>query len=380
MNKVTMKDIAEAAQVSLATVSYVLNNNTKQKISEETRQRILEIAKQLQYVPNMAARSLVGNASSKLVAIVTLKDQNDRPWQKSRYHDLTMKLQELLNERGYDVIVASTDSVQVELDIILKRTLDALFIIDVPEQHFFNISRKFTVPIIVIDSYISDTMFRKIVPDYKSAIRLARQVIARSSRMSGDEQSRVGQSRVEQSECEYSGYKLSGYKQSGDDTARDNQTRDDSAEGNQTRGCPGEENEGTDSNTAVQEPFLVMGKFNNSGMEEALTETFRPDDVYKMETREELEQYVQARQGRPGIFVNEWLAVMAAPYMQTEDMVVIANAGAEYLLPREVRCIVFYNDDKAQTAIGVMEKLLCKEYDEIEDYSYVAPVTGDSIG
>ncbi|WP_339158375.1 LacI family DNA-binding transcriptional regulator [Paenibacillus sp. FSL W8-0186] len=302
MNKVTMKDIAEAAQVSLATVSYVLNNNTKQKISEETRQRILGIAQQLQYVPNMAARSLVGNTSSKLVAIVTLKDNDDQPWRKSRYHDLTMRLQELLNERGYDVIVAGTDSSQVELDIILKRTLDALFLIDVPEERFFNISRKFTVPIIVIDSYIEDTMFRKVVPDYRSAIRLAREMLGKSL-----------------------------------------------------------------------EPFLVTGKFNNAGMEQALTETFRPDHVYQMDTREGLEQYVLARPGLPGIFANELLAVMAAPYMRAEDMIVLANAGAEYLLPSGVRRIVFDNGVKAQMSIAVMEKLLRKEYDEIEDYSYVPP-------
>lgn len=325
-----MKDIAEAAHVSLATVSYVLNNNTKQKISEETRQRILEISKQLQYVPNMAARTLVGNTSSKLVAIVTLKDHDDKPWQKSRYHDLTMKLQELLNERGYDVIVTATDSVQVELDMILKRTLDALFIIDAPEQHFFSISRKFTVPIIVIDSYINDTMFRKIVPDYKIAIKRARQMIVEGSSMAGDD------------EAEING---------------------------------GEAN----ANMASLEPFLVMGKFNNLGMEEALTETFRPENVYKMDTREELEQFIQARQGRPGIFVNEWLAVMAVPYMRAEDMIVIANAGAEYLLPREVRRIVFNNDDKAQTAIAVMEKLLRKAYDEMEDYHFVSFASSESM-
>ncbi|GAA0134856.1 hypothetical protein YSY43_16960 [Paenibacillus sp. YSY-4.3] len=312
MNKVTMKDIAEAANVSLATVSYVLNNNTKQKISEETRQRILDIANQLQYVPNMAARSLVGNTSSKLVAIVTLKDYNDQPWHKSRYHDLTMRLQELLNEQGYDVIVAGTDSVQVELDIILKRTLDALFLIDVPEERFFNISRKFTVPIIVIDSYIEDTMFRKVVPDYRSAIR-------------------------------------------------------------QAAGMIGER-------TVGGEPFLVTGKFNNFGMEQALTETFRPDNVYRMDTREGLEQYILARPGQPGIFANELLAVMAAPYMRAEDMIVIANAGAEYLLPNGVRRIVLDNGVKAQMAIAVMEKLLRKEYDEIEDYSYVTPAMSEFTG
>ncbi|MNJ32860.1 LacI family DNA-binding transcriptional regulator [Paenibacillus bouchesdurhonensis] len=342
MNKVTMKDIAEAANVSLATVSYVLNNNTKQKISEETRQRILDISKELQYVPNMAARSLVGNTSSKLVAIVTLKNHNDKPWHRSRYHDLTMKLQELLNEQGYDVIVAGTDSVQVELDIILKRKLDALFIMDVPEQHFFNISRKFTVPIIVIDSYIEDKMFRKVVSDYRSAIKRAREIIA--ARASG------------------------------------------SHAGNTSGGMSGKINnninertsEGMNEQLAEQEPFLVTGKFNNDGMANAVKESFRPEHVYEMETREGLERYIRARRGNPGIFINEWLAVMAAPYMKAEDMVVIVNSGAEYLLPSGVRRIVYDNEDKARTAIVVMEKLLRKEYDEIEDYNFVGPSIGES--
>ncbi|WP_164515001.1 LacI family DNA-binding transcriptional regulator [Paenibacillus lentus] len=351
MNKVTMKDIAEAANVSLATVSYVLNNNTKQKISEETRQRILKISKELQYVPNMAARSLVGNTSSKLVAIVTLKNHHDQPWHRSRYYDLTMKLQELLNEQGYDVIVAGTDSEQVELDIILKRTLDALFIIDVPEQHFFNISRKFTVPIIVIDSYIADTMFRKVVPDYRSAIERARTMIAART-LVGNTDNAGGKS-VE--------------KMSMLNSELNNELNNElNSELKLTNARVNELLTG-------QEPFLVTGKFNNEGMTSVVREYFRPEYVYEMGTREGLEQYVRAHQGNPGIFINEWLAVMAAPYMKAEDMTVIVNAGAEYLLPSGVRRIVYDNEDKARTAIAVMEKLLRREYDEIEDYNFVGP-------
>ncbi|MFD0697458.1 LacI family DNA-binding transcriptional regulator [Paenibacillus sp. GCM10027628] len=45
----TIKDIAKIAQVSSATVSRVLNNDTTFSVPEETRQRIVEIAKRLQY-------------------------------------------------------------------------------------------------------------------------------------------------------------------------------------------------------------------------------------------------------------------------------------------------------------------------------------------
>ena len=53
----TIKDIAKAADVSIATVSIVLNGKGKErKISGETQKRILEIAHKMNYVPNQSAK------------------------------------------------------------------------------------------------------------------------------------------------------------------------------------------------------------------------------------------------------------------------------------------------------------------------------------
>lgn len=57
--KSTSADVAHLAGVSRATVSYILNNAPNFHVSEETRQRVLEAARQLDYHPNAAARSLV---------------------------------------------------------------------------------------------------------------------------------------------------------------------------------------------------------------------------------------------------------------------------------------------------------------------------------
>ncbi|MBX3064459.1 MAG: LacI family DNA-binding transcriptional regulator [Anaerolineae bacterium] len=57
--RITSKDIAELAGVSRTTVSFVLNNAPGMRIPEETRQRVLEAARQLNYHPNAAARSMV---------------------------------------------------------------------------------------------------------------------------------------------------------------------------------------------------------------------------------------------------------------------------------------------------------------------------------
>ncbi|MFF2850917.1 LacI family DNA-binding transcriptional regulator [Streptomyces sp. NPDC058001] len=54
----TSADVARLAGVSRATVSYVLNNTSAVRISEPTRLRVHEAAKELGYVPHAAARSL----------------------------------------------------------------------------------------------------------------------------------------------------------------------------------------------------------------------------------------------------------------------------------------------------------------------------------
>ncbi|CBK73952.1 Transcriptional regulators [Butyrivibrio fibrisolvens 16/4] len=56
--KVTIKDVAREAGVSVATVSYVVNGRTDLKISDETRKRVLQVINLLNYSPNQAAKAL----------------------------------------------------------------------------------------------------------------------------------------------------------------------------------------------------------------------------------------------------------------------------------------------------------------------------------
>jgi LacI family transcriptional regulator len=65
---VTLKDIAERAGVTSATVSMVINN--KPNISENTRKKVLKIAKELNYYPNVIARGLATKKSNSIGVIV----------------------------------------------------------------------------------------------------------------------------------------------------------------------------------------------------------------------------------------------------------------------------------------------------------------------
>ncbi|MFB7275351.1 LacI family DNA-binding transcriptional regulator [Streptomyces sp. NPDC056244] len=72
VKRTTSQDVAQAAGVSRTTVSFVLNNRPNHAIPEETRQRILDAARRLDYRPHASARSLAAGRSA--VVLLSLPD------------------------------------------------------------------------------------------------------------------------------------------------------------------------------------------------------------------------------------------------------------------------------------------------------------------
>ncbi|MFM9442938.1 LacI family DNA-binding transcriptional regulator [Streptomyces acidiscabies] len=94
----TSADVARLAGVSRATVSYVLNNTSAVRISEPTRRRVHEAARELGYVPHAAARSLrAGHSRMVLMPSPTVAAG---PLYSQFVHDL----QQSLSHLGYTVV------------------------------------------------------------------------------------------------------------------------------------------------------------------------------------------------------------------------------------------------------------------------------------
>ncbi|MGL6169370.1 MAG: LacI family DNA-binding transcriptional regulator, partial [Fusobacteriaceae bacterium] len=64
----TMRDIAKKLGVSVATVSRALNN--QDNVNEETKKKILDLVKELNYTPNAIARNLSKNENNNVALIV----------------------------------------------------------------------------------------------------------------------------------------------------------------------------------------------------------------------------------------------------------------------------------------------------------------------
>jgi len=100
--KVTIKDIARLANVSVATVSKVINKKDKD-ISDSTRQKVLEIAKNENYIPNLMARSLVTKKTNTIGLIIP---DISNPF----FPELARGAEDKANELGYNMIICNTDN------------------------------------------------------------------------------------------------------------------------------------------------------------------------------------------------------------------------------------------------------------------------------
>lgn len=86
----TKADVARLANVSTATVSYVLNNSVGRTISAQTRAAVHRAAAELGYRPNLAARNLARGKSGVILYIVPQLAGGEMPMQVGTY--LTTKL------------------------------------------------------------------------------------------------------------------------------------------------------------------------------------------------------------------------------------------------------------------------------------------------
>ncbi|MGV9796954.1 LacI family DNA-binding transcriptional regulator [Mycobacterium sp. NPDC003449] len=98
---VLAKDVAEAAGVSIATVSRVLNGKPG-RISVETRERVVAAAERLQYKPDPLGRSLRSGSSNTLGLIVP--DIGDQYFQY-----IARGAETAARERGYGIVFCNTD-------------------------------------------------------------------------------------------------------------------------------------------------------------------------------------------------------------------------------------------------------------------------------
>lgn len=156
-NNVTIKDIAKEAKVSVATVSYVLNNRCDQKISDETRNKVLHIANLLNYTPNRFARSLKNKPSNNI--ILYYKYSDNILVRSEQMHTLN-SLSSLLHKNDYQLMSLNEENIK-KYD-----WADVILTLDIKNDVFHKIGNLNFRPLIALNSFIDDPIFFQINQNY----------------------------------------------------------------------------------------------------------------------------------------------------------------------------------------------------------------------
>lgn len=110
-NHVTIKDIAKALGISTSTVSRALSDAWD--VKRDTRDKVLSMAKELNYRPNINAKNLQNKRSGTIGVLIP-------EFVGSFFPNVLMGIQEVLNEHKYKMIITqSNENRRQELDNLL---------------------------------------------------------------------------------------------------------------------------------------------------------------------------------------------------------------------------------------------------------------------
>lgn len=148
---VTIKDIAKRANVSVTTVSLVMNNKAEH-ISEKTKQKIFQVVEELDYKPSQVARSLV-TSKSRTIALIVPDISN--PF----FSEIAKGISDVLYQNGYNLFLSTSyDNIEQELQSITtlsEYSIDGLIIstVNTNDSQYEAVLKKLNVPIILLDRH-----------------------------------------------------------------------------------------------------------------------------------------------------------------------------------------------------------------------------------
>ena len=182
MARSTLKDVAELAGVSAATVSYVLSG--KRTISEETKARVLEAIERLDYVPDLTARGLSMRDSKLIGVVVPQTEPGERlMFQNSFYSEVLGSIEYYARQKGYHILISATDANESYLTLAKQRNLDGIIVIGMYPDEFYHEMKKTQIPIVLIDSYCNDHYYHNIrIDDAYGSYLAARHLLEKGHR------------------------------------------------------------------------------------------------------------------------------------------------------------------------------------------------------
>ncbi|MFI3253342.1 MAG: LacI family DNA-binding transcriptional regulator [Eubacteriales bacterium] len=166
----TLKDVAEKANVSLMTVSRVVNGQFD-KVSSKTREKVEKAILELQYVPNFSARAL-STKDSKIVALIMYCNGNRL--RDPYIAEMCDGIIDNLQKEGYYTLVCALDSPENVTKYLRTWNTDGAIFLGDFDAWIPDIKKQNHIPLIFTDSYLEQRLASNVgIDDYKGGVLAA---------------------------------------------------------------------------------------------------------------------------------------------------------------------------------------------------------------
>lgn len=166
----TINEIAKIAGVSKSTVSRVITGSSD--VSQGTKEKILRIMQEENYVPNRIAASL-SSSKSRVIGIIVPDIKN------TFYVDIINQLELNLQKHGYTIFLCNTRGknsfLNYYFDLLNSLQAEGVFYIS-PSNDITDLKAISHIPLITIDGKINDTI-PSVICNHRDAIKLALNIL-----------------------------------------------------------------------------------------------------------------------------------------------------------------------------------------------------------
>ncbi len=158
---VKLEDIAKETGFSISTVSRVLSNSNY-PVSEQIREKVIQVAETMGYEPNIAARSLRTDRTNTIGIIV---DDFLSPFTPP----IVRGIQDYLNESGFLSLVVNSDwdpdQEQAAIKALLSRPVDGIIFVEYSHQTTSDVLERSNKPRVFVHRLFGSPIKNSVVPD-----------------------------------------------------------------------------------------------------------------------------------------------------------------------------------------------------------------------
>ncbi|PRY40770.1 LacI family DNA-binding transcriptional regulator [Umezawaea tangerina] len=171
--RVTLRDIADEAGVSMMTVSNVVNGN-KARVSPETIERVRRIVAERGYVPSASARSLAAK-SSRLIGLLVPAADEDSMMISPHNVAIAGQIERELRKRGYHLLLRGIAHPDEVTEALQSWSLDGAVLLGFLDEELDRISKATIggVRVLAVDSYSKNRITTGVRADDFAGAKLA---------------------------------------------------------------------------------------------------------------------------------------------------------------------------------------------------------------